>query len=246
MWLLPRGWSRIIFPLASPTKQLVLSGRHLILGGGGFIGWHVAILLARAGLEVILASRRPNKQVIASDIAGRITWCEFDLASAQWDRLIEGVNVVHHYAWTSIPASAHDDPAWDLAANVTPTLGLLEALRRRGRDAPVLLFASSGGTVYGKLRRVPVDEEHPLSPVNAYGAGKAAVEMYLGIYRALYGLDCRVARLANPFGAGQDTSKGLGAVTTFLRHALAHQPIVIWGDGEVVRDYILGGGYDQR
>ena len=69
-------------------------------------------------------------------------------------------------------------------------------------------------------------------------SGKAAVEFYLGYYREVYGLDCRVARLANPFGAGQDLACGQGAATAFVHSAFADLPIFIWGDGEVVRDYI--------
>jgi UDP-glucose 4-epimerase len=144
--------------------------------------------------------------------------------------------VVHHYAWTSIPASANNNPFGDLTSNVTGTLALLEALRRRG-DARIV-FASSGGTVYGRLQKIPVSEDHPLMPITAYGAGKATAEIYLGLYRVLHGLDCRVARIANPYGAGQNLARGQGAVTTFVHHALTNQPIVIWGDGEVVRDYI--------
>jgi UDP-glucose 4-epimerase len=180
----------------------------------------------------------PPSQEFEPDIKQRIVWRAFHLGTAQWDEVIEDATVIHHYAWASIPASANENPALDLDANVMPTLGLLEAMRRKGKNAPVLLFSSSGGTVYGRLRRAPVDEDHPLNPITAYGAGKAAAEMYINIYRHLYGLDCRIARLANPFGAGQDLSKGLGAVTTFLHRALTNQQIVIWGDGEVVRDYI--------
>jgi UDP-glucose 4-epimerase len=215
-----------------------MSGYHLILGGCGFIGRHVAALLAYNGYRVVLADRASLTTEFPPDIHDLISWRAFDLASADWDELIEGAEVIHHYAWSSIPSTAVD-PVGDLVANVSPTLELLEALQRRGRErAPVLVFASSGGTVYGKLLHVPAKEDHPLRPVNLYGAGKAAVEHYLSVYRALHGLRCRIARLANPFGAGQDPSRGQGAVTTFLHHALTCQPIVIWGDGEVVRDYI--------
>jgi len=213
--------------------------RHLILGGSGFIGRHVAAILARQGYEVILAGRSASKPAFAFDIDELIKWRRFDLESPQWDSLIEGASVIHHYAWSSVPASANDDPTMDLSTNVVPTLGLLEAMRKNGRQAPArLVFASSGGTVYGRPLRLPVAEDHPLNPITAYGAAKAAVEMYLGTYRDLYGLDCRVARLANPFGAGQNLAKGLGAVTTFLHLALCQQPIVVWGDGEIIRDFI--------
>ena len=154
-----------------------------------------------------------------------------------WDSLIADAAVIHHYAWTTIPATANADPGADLANNVPPTLALLEAVRRHA-GRPRLVFASSGGTVYGKLRQVPAGEDHPLAPITAYGASKATVELYLRHYRAAYGLDCRVARLGNPYGAGQNSIRGQGAVTTFLHHALADLPIVIWGDGEVIRDYL--------
>jgi UDP-glucose 4-epimerase len=208
----------------------------LILGGSGFIGRHVALRLARAGYQVILADRARPVYRFPADAAPLISWQFLELASADWDDLVADVAVVHHYAWTSIPASANANPSGDLNSNVTATLAILEALRRRGGGR--IVFSSSGGTVYGRLQQVPVPEDHPLMPITAYGAGKATVEIYLGLYRALYGLDCRVARIANPYGVGQNLGRGQGAATTFLHRALSNQPIVIWGDGEVVRDYI--------
>ena len=209
---------------------------HLILGGGGFIGRHVALLLALNGHRVTIADRKMPPYRYPANVAHHLHFTSVDLTVADWDKLLEGVDVVHHYAWSSIPASANANPAGDLLVNVGATLGLLDALRRRGGGRVV--FSSSGGTVYGKLRKVPVGEDHPLAPITAYGAGKAAAELYIELYRAMHGLDCRIARIANPYGAGQDLSRGQGAVTTFLHHALSHEQIVIWGDGEVVRDYV--------
>ena len=213
-----------------------MSEHHLILGGSGFIGRHVGLMLARAGHQVTLADRMRPAYEFPPDVAGRIAWTKLELGSADWDRLVEDASVVHHYAWGSVPASANSNPAGDLITNVAPTLGLLEALRRRG-DGRVV-FSSSGGTVYGELRETPVREDHPLVPVTAYGAGKATAEIYLSLYRAMHGIDCRIARIANPYGAGQDPAGGLGAVTTFLYNALTGQSIEIWGTGEVVRDYV--------
>ena len=212
-------------------------GHHLVLGGGGFIGRHVAVLLARSGRRVVVADRVPGRLDFPPDVAGLLSVVPFDLATADWDALLAGVAVVHHYAWGTIPATADADPPGDVAAHLLPTLALLEAVRRRA-VRPVVVFASSGGTVYGRLRHVPVQEDHPLAPITAYGAGKAAAELYLGGYRSIEGIDCRVARLANPFGAGQNFVRGQGAATAFLGAALAGRPITIWGDGEVVRDYV--------
>jgi UDP-glucose 4-epimerase len=213
-----------------------VSERHVILGGSGFIGRHVGLLLARAGHRVTLAARHRPAYAFPLDVADNITWTVLELGSADWDRVVEDANVVHHYAWGSIPASANSNPGGDLITNVSSTIDLLEALRRRGGAR--IVFSSSGGTVYGKIREIPVGEDHPLAPITAYGASKATAEIYLGLYHAMYGMDCRIARIANPYGAGQDFTRGLGAVTTFLRKAIAGEPIQIWGTGEVVRDFI--------
>ncbi len=211
--------------------ELKAPQRHLILGGSGFIGRAVAERLVQLEQAVVIADRvAPNAAL--QNVAFR----SFDLGSADWDSLVAEGDIVHHYAWTSIPASANHDPAADLLQNVHPTLALLDAMRRRG--AKRIIFASSGGTVYGRLLRVPVPESHPLHPITAYGAGKATVELYLGQYRALHGLDCRIARLANPFGPGQNVARGQGAASAFLHKARNGEPIEIWGDGEVTRDYV--------
>jgi UDP-glucose 4-epimerase len=210
--------------------------RHLVLGGSGFLGRHVVFLLAQAGHPITAVSRAPPTFSFPAPVADRIAWKILDLATADWDGLVARADVVHHYAWSSVPASANANPAGDLLVNVGPILGLLDALKRRGGGR--LMFASSGGTVYGRLRTVPAREDDPLAPITAYGAGKATTELYLKLYREMHGVDCRIARIANPFGAGQNLTRGVGAVTAFLHQAIAGQKIVIWGDGEVVRDYI--------
>ncbi len=221
--------------IESSSQEGVESGRqHLILGGCGFIGMAVARQLVGMGADVVLADRVAP----AGQLPARMRFVPFELATADWNALIGEMDVVHHYAWSTIPATANADPAADLAENVGATVKLLEALRRLGPAAPRLVFASSGGTVYGKLQHVPVQEDHPLQPITAYGVGKASAELYISQYRANYGLDCRIARLSNPFGAGQNVAKGQGAVTVFLQRAIDASLIEIWGNGEVVRDYI--------
>jgi UDP-glucose 4-epimerase len=217
-------------------RDETLSGHHLILGGCGFIGRHVALLLAQRRHKVVIADRLEPDFKFPPDVERRISWQRLEFASADWDRLIQQAEVIHHYVWTSLPASANFNPFGDLSANVGGTLALLEAMRHKGGGR--IVFASSGGTVYGRLLKHPVPEDHPMMPITAYGAGKATAEIYLGLYRMLHGIDCRVARISNPYGPGQAIARGQGAVTTFLNRALNKHPIVIWGDGEVVRDYI--------
>jgi len=207
---------------------------HLITGGSGFIGRHVVQLLASQGHTVIIASRTPFTFVFPAELCPYISWAQLDIVNANWDEMLDGVDVVHHYAWTSLPASANADPAGDLAVNVTATIRLLDAARRHRCR---VVFSSSGGTVYGVTAK-EIPERSLLTPITAYGAGKASAEIYLNLYRALHWIDCRIARIANPYGVGQNTERGQGAVSAFLGKALRSEPIVIWGNGAIVRDYI--------
>jgi UDP-glucose 4-epimerase len=193
-------------------------------------------MLARADCRVTIVSRRHPDFLFPADVENMLAYEFGDIGSADWNSLVGNADVVHYYAWGSIPASANSNARGDLIVNLDSILGLLEALRRRGQGR--IVFSSSGGTVYGKLREIPVPEDHPVAPITAYGAGKATAEIYLGFYRAMYGMDCRIARIANPYGAGQNITRKQGAVTTFAHSALTGQPIEIWGTGDVVRDYI--------
>ncbi len=196
---------------------------------------HVAALLAMRGENVRLAIRNRTATIDAV-LAQGMTTVFGDLRDADWERLLDGVDVVHHYAWSTVPSSADRDPVGDLDGNVRPTLALLEAMRARGGGR--IIFASSGGTVYGLLRQIPANEDQPVEPISIYGVGKATVERYLSVYRNQHNIDARIARLSNPFGVGQNLAGNQGAATMFLHRSVAKEQIRIFGDGSVVRDYI--------
>ena len=149
--------------------------------------------------------------------------------------LFADVQVVYHLAWSSFAATAEQDPARDLTDNVGFSVRLMECLKDTGAT---LVFCSSGGTVYGPSAELRIPEDHPLRPVTAYGAGKVAAEVYAGAFRRAHGLDVRIARLANPYGLGQDPDRLQGALTRFAARALDGLPLEVWGDGSVVRDYL--------
>lgn len=168
--------------------------------------------------------------------AERLSFVPSELASADWDALLHDGDTIYHFACSTIPKTANDEPLADLDVNVRGTVRLLDALRRR--EGIRLVFPSSGGTVYGPLQHTPVSEDHPLDPITIYGVSKVAIEKYLGFYRAMHGLDLRIGRLSNPYGVGQNPRGKQGAATTFLNLAMADHPIEVWGDGSVIRDYI--------
>jgi len=151
-------------------------------------------------------------------------------------RVLQSGAVVVHLAWTSLPAGSNEDPVGDLQDNVLGSLRLLQACH--GHRVGRVIYISSGGTVYGNPRHLPIRETDQTEPMCAYGVSKLAVEKYLGLFRQLYGLDFVVLRPSNAFGPGQDPERGQSAVTVFTHMAARGEPITIWGNGDVVRDFL--------
>ena len=208
---------------------------HLILGSDGFIGRHLAASLIAAGEAVtgVGSGLRP-----AFGLPAGLQRRAQDLFASDASALKSQVakfDVVYNLVWSSIPASAEQNPERDLNDNVGLIVRLLEAVRGTSTR---LVFVSSGGAVYGHGIGRPFREEDTLRPIGAYGAAKAAAELYALAAYTMHGTDVRVARLSNPFGAGQAKSALQGSVSRFTGLALAGEPIPIWGDGSVVRDYL--------
>ena len=101
-----------------------------------------------------------------------------------------------------------------------------------------MIFFSSGGTVYGIPNSVPIKENHPTNPICSYGIHKLALEKYLYLHHHLNGLDYTILRISNPYGERQRPTGVQGVVAAFIDRALRRQPLEIWGDGTVIRDYI--------
>lgn len=211
--------------------------RTLILGGGGFIGSHLAEELVAAGYPVRVFDKTHGFWGNLATVLDRVEIFEGDfLNQVDVRTALDGCEVAIHLISTTLPATSNENPIYDVEANVVSTLRLLEEARHAGVRR--ILFISSGGTVYGRPLRVPIDEDHPTDPLCSYGIGKLAIEKYLGLWRHLHGLRSTTLRFSNPFGERQNPGANQGAVAVFLGRILAGLPLEIWGDGEVVRDYI--------
>jgi UDP-glucose 4-epimerase len=209
--------------------------RALVIGGNGFIGSSLVDRLRAHGVTVrVLDIGRPRTDVAWESV-------EFVHGSlgdgSVLPHVLAGVDVVFHLASTTVPGTSNLDPAADVQGNLVATLGLLQAMRATGVRR--IVYFSSGGAVYGNTSVAAVSESQPLHPVSSYGVVKAAIENYLHMYRELGDLDPVVLRPSNPYGPRQSTAGVQGAVGTFLALALRGEPIRIWGDGEVVRDYLF-------
>jgi UDP-glucose 4-epimerase len=209
----------------------------LVLGAGGFIGSFIADRLLIEGNFVRIFERprvvpyRPFKP------HEKVEWLQGDfLSRTDVAAAVQSCEMVFHLISTTLPKSSNDDPVYDVESNLVPTLQLLESAVRYG--VRKVIFISSGGTIYGIPRQLPIHETHPTDPLVSYGAVKLAIEKYLHIYYTMYGLDYSVLRVANPFGERQRANTAQGAVAVFLSKALANDTIDVWGDGSVKRDFI--------
>jgi UDP-glucose 4-epimerase len=208
--------------------------RSLVLGGNGFIGVHLVGRLVEDGHAVRIYDRSPNR---FRAIERGAEYVEGELGNHGLVReAVEGAEVVYHLVSTTLPKTSNDDPIYDVRSNLVDTVQLLEACVEAG--VRKVIFASSGGTVYGPPESTPIPEDHPTDPITSYGIVKLAVEKYLGLFHHLHGLDYNVLRISNPYGPCQNPEGQQGAITVFLHRLYTGQTIKIWGDGQVVRDYL--------
>jgi UDP-glucose 4-epimerase len=208
-----------------------------IFGGGGFIGSAIADRLLKDGHELRIFER-PRVDAYRRFFEGeKVMWLTGDLMSVHdVTSAISGVDVVLHLVSTTLPKSSNDDPIYDVQSNLVASLQLLNAMV--ACKVRKIVFISSGGTVYGIPKYLPLDEKHPTEPQVSYGITKLAIEKYLLMYQNLHGIKANILRVANPFGERQRVETAQGAVGVFISKALQNQAIEVWGDGSITRDYL--------
>ena len=209
----------------------------VIFGGGGFIGSEITNHLLLNGHAVRIFERPRVAPFRMFQQNEQVEWITGDfLSTHDVSNAIDGIDVVLHLVSTTLPKNSNDDPIYDVQSNVVGTLQMLNAMVTRG--VRKIIFISSGGTVYGIPRYLPIDEYHPTEPLVSYGITKLTIEKYLHLFERLHGIRAITLRVANPYGERQRIETAQGAVTVFLHRALTGQPIEIWGDGSVARDFI--------
>jgi UDP-glucose 4-epimerase len=214
-----------------------MSGRVLVTGGAGFIGSHIAEAYLREDWEVVVLddlSRGHEKNVpkgarfVRADI--RSPEARRTLATGRFDV------VNHHAAQIDVRVSV-DRPAFDSEINVVGFVNLLEGAGEGGVKR--VIFASSGGVLYGDARVIPTPETAAKMPISPYGVSKLAGEYYLRALAALRGFEGVAMRYANVFGPRQDPQSEAGVVSIFVSRLLAREPLIVFGDGRQTRDYVF-------
>lgn len=211
-----------------------INGVHCtVLGANGFIGSNLCAALVAAGAKVRGVGRAPRAR---QELTDKIEWHPFDLTSDDnFGSVIENTDVVIHLVSTLLPAASNLEKIRDIEENLLSTIKIVDCCR--SANVRKFIYASSGGTIYGPQEVMPISEKTLLAPICSYGIVKASVESYLHLYRHLHAFDYFALRIANPYGPNQ-MPKDQGLIAALINKALRDEPIDIWGDGSVIRDYI--------
>ncbi len=211
----------------------------LVTGGAGFIGSHVVDLLIGAGHDVAVVDDLSTGR--RTNLNPKARFYQVDIRSPQMREVFEQERpeVVDHHAAQMDVRKSVEDPLFDADVNINGSIKLAQLAMEFGTRK--FIHISSGGAVYGEPVYLPCDEDHPVRPLCPYGASKYTFEMYLFMFKELYGLDYSVIRYPNVYGPRQDPNGEAGVVAIFIGQMLAGKPVRINGTGEQVRDFVYVG-----
>lgn len=220
--------------------------RTLVTGGAGFIGSTLVDRLLVDGhtvtvLDDFSRGRPANLAAATARFPDALTVVTADVRSADAATAVQAARpeVVFHLAAQIDVRASVDDPATDASVNVLGTIAIAQAACRAG--ARKIVFASSGGSIYGEQALLPTTEDAPLQPLSPYAVSKIAGELYLQAFARLHGLQCTALAFANVYGPRQDATGEAGVVAIFVRALAGERATRVYGDGGNTRDYVFIG-----
>jgi nucleoside-diphosphate-sugar epimerase len=240
------GSRKLTAALDALSRDAFAGRRCLVTGGLGFIGSNLALALVRHGAEVtVLDARVPRHGANpwnlvpddGSEPDSRVAVIDADLAddSDEVRDAARAAEVVFNLAGQVSHVDSMNDPLFDLHSNTTSQFAFLDRLRRDNPDTTVVF--TSTRQLFGKPRYLPVDEEHPVAPVDVNGITKYAAEQLHLLYHEVYGLRTCAVRLTNVYGPRQRLRDDFqGFLPIFVRRALRDETITVFGDGRQERD----------
>ena len=211
----------------------------LVTGGAGFIGSHLVDQFINDGHEVVIIDNLLTGQVENLNMNAKFYLMDIRDQTLQKVFQLEQFNAVCHQAAQMDVRKSVADPMFDADVNVKGSVNLLQNCIEYG--VKKVLFASTGGAIYGEQDVFPCDETHPTRPVSPYGITKLCVEKYLFYYAKEFGLKYVILRYANVYGPRQNPHGEAGVVAIFSEKLLAGQQPIINGDGKQTRDYVYVG-----
>lgn len=212
----------------------------LVTGGAGFIGSHVVDACLAAGHDVCVVDDLSTGKRANVNTQARLHVADLrDRAAMEQIIAGERPEVICHLAAKANVRESMNEPILYAEVNIIGSLVLMELARQYG--ARKIVYASTGGAVYGEPEYLPADEEHPINPLDPYGASKHHVEHYLRLYRTHYHLEYTILRFPNVYGPRQDPLGEAGVVAIWTALMLKDEPTIINGSGEQERDFVYVG-----
>ena len=209
----------------------------IVTGGAGFIGSNAADRFIQEGHEVTIIDNLSTG--MESNVNKKAKFYKVDIRSAVIGKIFEKTSPVvlcHHAAQIDVRKST-DDPIFDADVNILGSLNLLNACVKH--KVKKVIFASTGGAIYGEQDYFPADEKHPARPLCPYGVTKLTIEKYLHFYRETHGIEHVCLRYANVYGPRQNPFGEAGVVAIFAESLLSGKKAVIFGDGKRTRDFVF-------
>ena len=213
--------------------------KYLVTGGAGFIGSHLVDKLIEQGNDVVVIDNLSTGK--KENLNFKADFYNVDIQSPEISEIFKKVRpeVVFHYAAQIDVRKSVENPVESAKTNILGSLNILENCRKFG--VKKVIFASTGGAIYGDAEIVPTPESYLAQPVSPYGIEKLTVEHYLNFYKREYGLDYLILRFANVYGPRQNSKGEAGVVAIFCDKILAGEQVIINGDGKQTRDFVFVG-----
>ncbi|MFN3307136.1 MAG: NAD-dependent epimerase/dehydratase family protein [Candidatus Kapaibacteriota bacterium] len=208
----------------------------LVTGGAGFIGSHIVDAYISLGHHVAVVDNLSTGDI--SNVNPKAEFLQLDINDPKISIIVENGNfdvINHHAAQIDVRISV-DDPVFDAQNNILGSLRLYSSAVRS--KVKKIIFASSGGTVYGEQQYYPANEEHPLNPCSPYGISKLTNELYLSFFQKVYGIQFVAFRYSNVYGPRQNPNGEAGVIAIFSSKLLKGVQPIIYGDGTATRDYV--------
>ena len=209
----------------------------VVTGGAGFVASHIVDAYLQQGHEVHVIDDFSTGHKL--NLNPNAVLHQFNIADADAARVILKIkpDVLNHHAAQMDVRHSVQDPLFDAGVNILGFLNLLEACKKAGTGR--VIFASSGGAIYGDEEPIAADEDHPKKPMSPYGVSKMTGELYLAYYYMAFGMRYVALRYANVYGPRQSSKGEAGVVAIFISRLLAESPPTINGDGRQTRDYVF-------